>query len=143
MTLSRYVQVYISCSVMMCEAGNPNSRCSQGCSNSTSGHRNSKRSVVTQTSRHFISQGPLRLRRSAQEGAGSSGMKTESVFFIARLPCLRSSSNCFLSPFSSGEPEPEPCVHRWMCSCSCGHDQCSGPVQSQNVEGWLPASVHR
>ncbi|KAM8761611.1 uncharacterized protein AB9X84_006625 [Acanthopagrus schlegelii] len=61
-------QVYISCSVMMCEAGNPNTRCAQGCINSTQpgGHNIAKREVVTQTSRHLVSQGPLRLKRSAE-----------------------------------------------------------------------------
>ncbi|XP_067455634.1 uncharacterized protein [Thunnus thynnus] len=63
-------QVYISCSVLMCEAGNPNTRCSQGCINSTrSGshhHHHRKREAVIQSASHFVSQGPLRLRRSAE-----------------------------------------------------------------------------
>ncbi|XP_030271109.1 uncharacterized protein LOC115580671 isoform X3 [Sparus aurata] len=78
-------QVYISCSVMMCEAGNPNTRCAQGCINSTQpvGHRIAKREVVTQTSRHLVSQGPLRLKRSA-EGAESPVMNLNlNLVFIA------------------------------------------------------------
>ncbi|XP_042264271.1 uncharacterized protein LOC121895289 [Thunnus maccoyii] len=63
-------QVYISCSVLMCEAGNPNTRCSRGCINSTrSGshhHHHRKREAVIQSASHFVSQGPLRLRRSAE-----------------------------------------------------------------------------
>ncbi|TKS70519.1 ZP domain-containing protein [Collichthys lucidus] len=60
-------QVYISCSVMMCEAGNPDTRCLQGCVNSTwSNNRREKREIVTQTLMHRISQGPLRLKRSAE-----------------------------------------------------------------------------
>ncbi|XP_029353852.1 uncharacterized protein LOC115040881 isoform X3 [Echeneis naucrates] len=64
-------QVYITCSVLMCEAGYPSSRCSQGCINSTwpSGHHHHhrrKREAVIQSGNHFISQGPLRLRRSAE-----------------------------------------------------------------------------
>ncbi|KAM9317903.1 uncharacterized protein KZ484_022334 [Pholidichthys leucotaenia] len=63
-------QVYISCSVLVCEAGNPDSRCAQGCINDTSsnGHQHShrrKRGDAIQTPAHFISQGPLRLKRSA------------------------------------------------------------------------------
>ncbi|CAK6981738.1 uncharacterized protein LOC121895289 [Scomber scombrus] len=63
-------QVYISCSVLMCEAGNPNTRCSQGCINSTQSgghhHHNRKREAVIQSASHFVSQGPLRLRRAAE-----------------------------------------------------------------------------
>ena len=60
-------QVYISCSVMLCEAGNPNARCYKGCINSTqSGAGRRKREAVIQTARHYISQGPLRLRRSSE-----------------------------------------------------------------------------
>ncbi|XP_032366615.1 ZP domain-containing protein [Etheostoma spectabile] len=64
-------QVYISCSVMICRLGRPDTRCSQGCVNSRlrrddQRHHLIKREVVTQSSRHFVSQGPLRLRRSAE-----------------------------------------------------------------------------
>ncbi|TDH17486.1 hypothetical protein EPR50_G00008900 [Perca flavescens] len=62
-------QVYISCSVLICAAGSPSSRCSQGCLNSTSAghqHHRRRREAATQTVRHFISQGPLRLRRAAE-----------------------------------------------------------------------------
>lgn len=82
-SVSCCIQVYISCSVLMCEAGNPNTRCSQGCVNSGSGddhHHHRKREAVTQSLRHLVSQGPLRLRRSA-ESTGSPGMRTGSVFW--------------------------------------------------------------
>ncbi|GLD55657.1 uncharacterized protein AKAME5_000809900 [Lates japonicus] len=67
-------RVYISCSVLMCEAGNSHTRCSQGCINSTRAnghlsHHRRKREAVIQSANHFVSQGPLRLRRSA-EGTG-------------------------------------------------------------------------
>lgn len=78
-SVSFHIQVYISCSVMMCEAGNPDTRCSQGCVNTTwSNNRRGKREIVTQTLMHRISQGPLRLKRSA-ERTESPGMKTQSV----------------------------------------------------------------
>ncbi|KAJ7994600.1 hypothetical protein DPEC_G00251150, partial [Dallia pectoralis] len=71
-------QVYISCSVMLCEAGNPDSRCAQGCAKSVTsgpkgnwpdsgehgGHRR-KREIAVETARHHISQGPLRLRKNS------------------------------------------------------------------------------
>ncbi|XP_077443285.1 uncharacterized protein LOC144064523 isoform X2 [Stigmatopora argus] len=76
-------QVYISCSVMMCEAGNPNTRCSQGCINTTLSHHNKKREAVIQSANHFVSQGPLRLQRSA-EGNGTTVMNFNlNLIFIA------------------------------------------------------------
>ncbi|XP_019208334.1 ZP domain-containing protein [Oreochromis niloticus] len=82
-------QVYISCSVMMCEAGNPDSRCSQGCINSTSNdHHHShrrKRDSAIQTATHFVSQGPLRLKRSADisMSAGNNLNLNLNLVFIA------------------------------------------------------------
>ncbi|XP_056871338.1 uncharacterized protein LOC130515209 [Takifugu flavidus] len=62
-------QVYISCQVMMCKAGDPNTRCSRGCLNSSNRPAPRwKREAVSQSGRHFISQGPLRLRGSAESG---------------------------------------------------------------------------
>ncbi|KAM8877284.1 uncharacterized protein ACB058_003226 [Synchiropus picturatus] len=60
-------QVFISCSVLICERGNPNTRCARGCLQPGQYYRG-KREVGIQTANHFISQGPIRLRRSA-EGA--------------------------------------------------------------------------
>ncbi|KAF7212139.1 transcript variant X1 [Nothobranchius furzeri] len=77
-------QVYISCSVIMCEGGNPNTRCSQGCINSTSHSSRRRREAVLQTGKHFVSQGPLRLRRSADVEGGGSGMNLNmNLVFIA------------------------------------------------------------
>ncbi|KAG7283724.1 hypothetical protein CRUP_034348 [Coryphaenoides rupestris] len=55
-------QVYISCSVILCEAGNPDTRCTRGCVPPTPMHHRRKRAAVIETGAHFISQGPLRLR---------------------------------------------------------------------------------
>ncbi|KAL0994907.1 hypothetical protein UPYG_G00129090 [Umbra pygmaea] len=60
--IGMHEQVYISCAVILCEAGNPNSRCAEGCINGTSRRR---REAVMQTTSHYISQGPLRVGRSA------------------------------------------------------------------------------
>ena len=136
------LQVYISCSVMMCKAGENGTRCSRGCTNSTSGSvsRRAKREALSQTSIHFISQGPLRLRRSAQL-SGDPGTNTDRFPFALYLPCFRLNSNC-ASLLASDEPrpEPEPCSHRWMSSCSCGHGQCSRHVQGQDLQGQIPTS---
>ncbi|XP_055363206.1 uncharacterized protein LOC114851969 isoform X2 [Betta splendens] len=59
-------QVYISCSVLMCEAGNHNTRCSQGCIRSQEPHHHRKREAGIQSEAHFISQGPLRFKRSVE-----------------------------------------------------------------------------
>lgn len=136
-------QVYISCQVMMCVAGDPNTRCSQGCQKSTNAR--GKREAVSQGTMHFISQGPLRLRRSA-EGTQGSGTTTEMVFSTPAclLDYLRSNSN-FASLFSSNEhqPESEPCLHCRMPSCGCCHDRRSGRVQSQNVQDQISALGHK
>ncbi|XP_068438232.1 ZP domain-containing protein-like [Clinocottus analis] len=81
-------QVYISCNVLMCEAGSPDTRCSQGCINSTmpsswATHHRRKREVVTQSSRHFVSQGPLRLKRSAEINESSAMHLNLNLVFIA------------------------------------------------------------
>ncbi|KAK5873574.1 hypothetical protein PBY51_018607 [Eleginops maclovinus] len=81
-------QVYISCSVLMCEAGSSGTRCSQGCINSpVSGHHHHrKREANAQTARHFVSQGPLRMKRSA-ESTGSPGtpLNLNLVFIVGCL----------------------------------------------------------
>ncbi|XP_051800845.1 uncharacterized protein LOC110972377 [Acanthochromis polyacanthus] len=76
-------QVYISCSVIMCEAGNPNTRCSQGCINSTSSRRLYKREAAIQSGAHFVSQGPLRLKRSAENSDSSAIALNLNLVFIA------------------------------------------------------------
>uniref|UniRef100_A0A3Q2XHT3 Uncharacterized LOC109514461 n=1 Tax=Hippocampus comes TaxID=109280 RepID=A0A3Q2XHT3_HIPCM len=57
--------VYISCSVLTCEAGNPHTRCSHGCIQTTwtdDYHHHVKREAVIQSAKHLVSQGPLRLK---------------------------------------------------------------------------------
>ncbi|XP_077419563.1 uncharacterized protein LOC144050305 [Vanacampus margaritifer] len=82
--------VYISCSVMMCEAGNPHTRCSRGCINDTwsDGHRRGKREAVIQSANHFVSQGPLRLKRSAESNEGAAMNLNMNIIF---------SAGCFLA----------------------------------------------
>nr|XP_002667661.4 CUB and zona pellucida-like domain-containing protein 1 [Danio rerio] len=70
-------QVFISCSIVVCEVGVPNTRCSQGCINSTvapPSHNINKRDAPLQTSNHIISQGPIRLRRSPSQVTVNLGL---------------------------------------------------------------------
>ncbi|KAJ8016786.1 hypothetical protein DPEC_G00010980 [Dallia pectoralis] len=66
-------QVYISCAVILCEAGNSNTRCDQGCIDesfiTTPPHNRPVREAVLETASHYISQGPLRMRRSTDSKA--------------------------------------------------------------------------
>ncbi|KAK6294109.1 hypothetical protein J4Q44_G00349390 [Coregonus suidteri] len=85
-------QVYISCSVILCEAGNPNTRCAQGCVNSTSpqpdGHHHRKREAAMQTAKHHISQGPLRLRRSSESSVTNMNMVLMAGCIVATVAML-------------------------------------------------------
>uniref|UniRef100_A0A3Q2EHB2 Uncharacterized LOC107099265 n=1 Tax=Cyprinodon variegatus TaxID=28743 RepID=A0A3Q2EHB2_CYPVA len=80
-----YDQVYISCTVMMCEAGNPNTRCSQGCMNSTGFNHfgRAKREAAVQSGKHLVSQGPLRLKREADPRGGSALNLNLNLVFVA------------------------------------------------------------
>ncbi|XP_032366597.1 uncharacterized protein LOC116685777 [Etheostoma spectabile] len=53
-----YDEVYITCSVILCEAGNAFSRCAQGCVAQPARRR--KRSLHKETVSHSITQGPFR-----------------------------------------------------------------------------------
>ncbi|XP_051579940.1 CUB and zona pellucida-like domain-containing protein 1 [Myxocyprinus asiaticus] len=81
-------QVFISCSVILCEANNPNTRCSQGCINSTvapPSHHHRRREAPIQTSSHFVSQGPLRLKRSVEREVSSTTLNLNLVFIAGCL----------------------------------------------------------
>lgn len=56
-----YDQVYITCSVILCEKDNPFSRCSQGCvENANEARRRRRRGLSKETMDHHITQGPFR-----------------------------------------------------------------------------------
>ncbi|TNN29322.1 Oncoprotein-induced transcript 3 protein [Liparis tanakae] len=59
-------QVYVTCSVILCETESSFSRCSQGCLTDPSRR---KRSVTKETVGHSITQGPLRFVRQAVSNA--------------------------------------------------------------------------
>ncbi|XP_063044488.1 uncharacterized protein LOC134438770 [Engraulis encrasicolus] len=86
-------QVFITCSVILCEADNSNTRCSQGCMNTTAApaaHHHHRREAPIQTISHFISQGPVRLSRSvnlkdAASTVTSNGLNMNLVFIAGCL----------------------------------------------------------
>uniref|UniRef100_A0A8C5N360 ZP domain-containing protein n=1 Tax=Leptobrachium leishanense TaxID=445787 RepID=A0A8C5N360_9ANUR len=85
--IGNYEQVYISCAVMLCKLGDPSTRCSRGCINQPFGGTTANRrrrsiiSEATESLQHFISQGPLRLKRqSLNEGAdGKAALNVNSL----------------------------------------------------------------
>ncbi|KAJ8248871.1 hypothetical protein GJAV_G00228670, partial [Gymnothorax javanicus] len=79
---------FISCSVILCQAGTPNSRRSQGCisSSTPSGlQKLQKRAAAAETARHSISQGPLRLKRTADFTASNMGFNMNLAFIAVVL----------------------------------------------------------
>ncbi|KAG9338040.1 hypothetical protein JZ751_027204 [Albula glossodonta] len=95
--IGNYEEVFISCSVVLCKAGDPSTRCAQGCSNSTAApavHHHRRRSVALQTASHYISQGPLRLKRSSESAdtvrsdLSSTSLNMNMVFISGTLLAL-------------------------------------------------------
>ncbi|KAJ3593174.1 hypothetical protein NHX12_005510 [Muraenolepis orangiensis] len=78
-------QVYISCSVLLCEIGNPNTRCSKGCVTSNQQLGRIKRAAVIETGVHFISQGPLRLRSTPESDKRVTGLNLNLAFIAGCL----------------------------------------------------------
>ncbi|XP_058485763.1 ZP domain-containing protein-like [Solea solea] len=83
--IGAHEEVHITCSVILCEANIPGTRCSQGCIRS-GGHR-SKREAVAQTSSHSISQGPLHLVKTSQSQTSglSLNLGANMVFIVGSL----------------------------------------------------------
>ncbi|KAI7792546.1 uncharacterized protein LOC130547239 [Triplophysa rosa] len=84
--IGQFDQVFITCSIIICEANNPYTRCAQGCTNGSvplpSSHVH-KREAPMQTASHFISQGPLRLRRSSPLTEFASPSLNLNLMFVA------------------------------------------------------------
>ncbi|XP_049910198.1 CUB and zona pellucida-like domain-containing protein 1 [Epinephelus moara] len=85
--IGAYAEVYITCSVILCETGVPSTRCSRGCIRSDSGSHRSKREAAGQTSRHSISQGPLHLVKTSdsQVSVPSLNLSVNLALFAACL----------------------------------------------------------
>ncbi|XP_040264801.1 ZP domain-containing protein-like [Bufo bufo] len=63
-----YSEVYVSCTVILCKFGESGTRCSQGCitkSQGDSSRQRHRRSLTSESQQHFISQGPLRMKRQS------------------------------------------------------------------------------
>ncbi|KAK2920446.1 hypothetical protein Q8A73_002650 [Channa argus] len=82
--IGAYPQVYIHSTVILCQAGAPNTRCSQGCLPS---NRRYRREAAAESSKHSISQGPLRLGGAANSQASGLSMNLGmNLIFI--IVCL-------------------------------------------------------
>ncbi|XP_075043589.1 ZP domain-containing protein-like isoform X2 [Mixophyes fleayi] len=64
--IGHYEEVYISCTVILCKDDDLNARCYKGCI--TDGYRR-RRSLASESQQHFISQGPLRMKRQSPSNA--------------------------------------------------------------------------
>ncbi|XP_051800843.1 ZP domain-containing protein-like [Acanthochromis polyacanthus] len=83
--IGAHEEVYITCSVILCEQGVSGTRCSQGCLRSNSGNRRNKREAVAQSSSHSISQGPLHLAKISDSQAPNLNLTLNLVFVVGCL----------------------------------------------------------
>ncbi|XP_077142786.1 uncharacterized protein LOC143806358 isoform X1 [Ranitomeya variabilis] len=61
-----YSEVYMSCTVILCKLGETGTRCSHGCIPKGGANRQRhRRSVTSESQQHFISQGPVRMKRQS------------------------------------------------------------------------------
>ncbi|XP_071970484.1 ZP domain-containing protein-like [Engystomops pustulosus] len=66
-----YSEVYMSCTVILCKSGDPSTRCNQGClPKSMADPKRRRRSLTSESQQHFISQGPLRMKRQSPSDTG-------------------------------------------------------------------------
>lgn len=132
------LQVFISCSIIICEANNPNTRCSQGCTNNPvppPPHHHHKREAAVQTGSHFISQGPLRLRRATRKIRFACVVNAHII--IWHVPHHRYYSH--FRGHCKPRCESEPCCHHWLSPSSGCHGVRSGHLQIQDVKDHIPA----
>ncbi|XP_032413204.1 CUB and zona pellucida-like domain-containing protein 1 [Xiphophorus hellerii] len=85
--IGAHEEVYITCSVLLCEIGAPGTRCSQGCITSNSRNNRKKRDATAETSSHSISQGPLHLARTKDAKATGPNLSLglNMVFIVGCL----------------------------------------------------------
>ncbi|XP_075043591.1 CUB and zona pellucida-like domain-containing protein 1 [Mixophyes fleayi] len=84
--IGSYEEVYISCTVILCKTGDSNTRCNQGCvrkSLADSDKQRHRRSLVSETQQHFISQGPLRMKRQSPSNAEEATSLNMNTLVIA------------------------------------------------------------
>ncbi|XP_061563255.1 uncharacterized protein LOC133418534 [Cololabis saira] len=80
-------QVYITCSVILCEPGSPFSRCAQGCLKDPARRR---RDLNKETGGHFITQGPFQFVGPSLGEADEEQELTRGKAVVAASPELRS-----------------------------------------------------
>uniref|UniRef100_A0A8C5MJ34 ZP domain-containing protein n=1 Tax=Leptobrachium leishanense TaxID=445787 RepID=A0A8C5MJ34_9ANUR len=83
--IGSYEEVYISCTVMICKDGEPDTRCSRGCTTKSLAAHRGRRSLTeeaTESLQHFISQGPLRMKQSSREGAKEKTIENDSTLVM-------------------------------------------------------------
>ncbi|XP_063294515.1 uncharacterized protein LOC134579228 [Pelobates fuscus] len=79
--IGNYEEVYVSCTVILCKLGDPNTRCARGCVARSSRRRRSLTAEATESLQHFISQGPLRMKRQSlnQDSGGKVALNINTL----------------------------------------------------------------
>lgn len=88
-------QVYITCSVILCEPGTPYSRCAQGCLSDPSRRR--RKSLVKETFSHSITQGPFRfiwIQLRKMGNRGDPQRQHQHLGLCQRLLCIHGDVSC-------------------------------------------------
>ncbi|XP_075139716.1 uncharacterized protein LOC142214666 [Leptodactylus fuscus] len=75
-----YSEVYMSCTMILCKLGEPGTRCTQGCITKSSGdsHRQ-RRSLSSESQQHYISQGPITMKRQSPSNTDLGGSPSLNV----------------------------------------------------------------
>ncbi|KAM4618112.1 uncharacterized protein O3C94_021980 [Discoglossus pictus] len=104
--LGNYESVYVSCTVMLCKLGDPNTRCARGCVTSS---QRGKRSLASETQQHYISQGPLRLKRevSSNRVLHSTLEPTTSPSQPTATKLMSTTSSAYTTQPTTSQPSSE------------------------------------
>lgn len=120
-------QVYITCSVILCEPGNPFSRCAQGCLGEPSRRR--RRGLSLETTGHYITQGPLQLIGPAAQSAPRADKKINAAPKSGVLPEGESPTHATVAV--------SVCVKTEFCpDCFPGNSPPVVPEPRSNEESW-------
>ncbi|XP_056382551.1 uncharacterized protein LOC130276750 [Hyla sarda] len=84
--MGNYDEVYLSCTVILCKFGAPGTRCIKQCIPKSLGDSNRhRRSVDSESQQHFISQGPLKMKRQSPSNAGEASSLNVNALVISLL----------------------------------------------------------
>ncbi|KAM4723145.1 uncharacterized protein WCC33_009372 [Rhinophrynus dorsalis] len=83
--IGNYEEVYLNCTVILCKLGEPNTRCTLGCTNSSLLNANQLGSrSLFESQQYFISQGPLRMmKQSVSTGSNKSQSLNVNTMIVA------------------------------------------------------------